>query len=130
MPHPADAHAPDPLAADRQFFAALLAASAAALGELLADDFLLVDVMSGSEVPRQALLDLVGSGQLRFGTIDAAETRVRRYGTTAIVTGRTRMSGHFGQTPFSVASRYTHVFVEQSGRWHLATAQGTAIAPA
>jgi ketosteroid isomerase-like protein len=119
----------DPLASDREFYAALLAGDAATLDALLADDFLLIEVMSGSEVPRDMLLEVVAAGQLRFDTIEPAEARLRRYGPTAVVTGRTVMTGHFGANFFSMRSRYTHVFVEQSGRWRLASAQGTAIAP-
>jgi ketosteroid isomerase-like protein len=118
---------PDALAADQQFFDALLAGAAAALEQLLADDFVLIDVMGGSEIPRAVLIELVGSGQLRFETIEPAERRVRRYGTTAIVTGRTRMTGRFGATAFTAASRYTHVFVEHARRWRLVAAQGTPI---
>jgi ketosteroid isomerase-like protein len=123
--------APDPIAADRQFFAALLAADTAALERLLADDFMLIDVMTGSEVPRAALLDAVGSGQLAFESIDPAEVLCRRYGATAVVTGRTRMAGRYAGSPFAAASRYTHVYVEQAGSgggWRMVAAQGTPIA--
>jgi hypothetical protein len=47
------------LAADREFFRALTDGNADALDGLLADDFILIDVMSGAEVPKTALLDLV-----------------------------------------------------------------------
>ena len=58
----------DPLSADDQFFAALLGVNRDALDRLLAPDFLLIDVMTGSENPRAPFLDLVGSGQLVFET--------------------------------------------------------------
>lgn len=118
----------DPMAADRGFFNALLAGSATALAEILTDDFILVDVMSGSEIPKPALLDAVGSEQLKFEAIDPAEQRVRRYGDAAVVTGRTQMRGRFGDAPFGARSRYTHVYVQQAGKWKLASAQGTQIA--
>jgi ketosteroid isomerase-like protein len=122
-----DAH--DPIAVDRQFFAALIAADTAALERLLADDFLLIDVMTGSEVPRAALLEVVGSGQLAFEAIDPAEVRCRRYGATAVVTGRTRMAGRYAGAAFGAASRYTHVYVEErNGDWRMVAAQGTPIA--
>jgi hypothetical protein len=82
-------HPSDPLAADRLFFDALLAADAKALDEILADDFLLIDVMSGSEIDKPALIAAVGSGQLVFEAIEPAETRVRHYGATAVANGRT-----------------------------------------
>ena len=62
----------DPLSADDQFFAALLGVNRDALDRLLAPDFLLIDVMTGSEIPRAPFLDLVGSGQLVFDAIDPA----------------------------------------------------------
>jgi len=118
----------DPLAADRQFFAALLSSNAEELDRILTDDFLIIDVMSGAETAKPAFLAVVGSGDLRFEVIEPAESRVRLYGQAAVVTGRTRMRGIYAGAPFAAKSRYTHVFVEQDGRWRLASAQGTPIA--
>ena len=117
----------DPLAAERAFFTALVEGNLEELDQILAGDFFLIDVMGGSEIARDALMAVLKSGQLRFGSIEPAEPRVRLYQTTAVITGRTRMSGRFGETPFAVHSRYTHVYVEQVGRWRLVAAQGTPI---
>ena len=119
----------EPLATERRFFTALVAADVEELDRILADDFLLIDVMRGSEVPKAALLEVLGAGQAKFAAIEPAESRVRRYGGTAVVTGRTQMHGRFGETPFAASSRYTHVYVEQQGRWRMVAAQGTQIAP-
>lgn len=118
------------LQAERQFFASLLEADLPALERLLADDFLLIDVLSGSQVPRSALLALIAAGELRFEAIEATDPLVRLYRPTAIVTGRTHMAGRYGTTPFSASSRYTHVYAEQDGSWRLVAAQGTPIVPA
>jgi ketosteroid isomerase-like protein len=115
----------DPLAPDREFFTSLLNANAEALDRLLVDEFMLVDVMRGAEIEKPALLSVLGSGQLRFEKVEPAEVRVRLYSETAIVTGRTQMSGQFGEEPFQVRSRYTHVYVRQDGSWRLVTAQGS-----
>jgi hypothetical protein len=120
--------ASDPLAAERDFFTALVEAGLEALDWALADDFLLIDVMSGAEITKTSLLAVLGSGQLRFEVIEPTEQRVRRYQATAVVTGRTRMSGRFEGAPFAALSRYTHVYVVQQGRWRLVAAQGTPIA--
>ena len=93
----------------------------------MADDFLLIDVMRGDEITKTALLAAIGSGQLKFEAIDPADSRVRLYQSAAVITGRTRMSGRFVETPFSAHSRYTHVFIEQQGQWRMAAAQGTQI---
>jgi hypothetical protein len=115
------------IGAEREFFDALTAGSVPRLDGVLAEDFQMIDVMTGSEVSRPMLLGLIGSGDLQFLTIDVLEARTRDYGTTAIVTGRTRMRGRFQEQAFGAHSRYTHVYVQQAGQWRLAAAQGTPI---
>ena|SRR5215203_2503884 len=113
---------------DSQFFAALLGADAEALVDVLAEDFALVDVFTGSVVPGSVLLDLVGGRQLRFTGIDLVERSVRHYPGAAIIVGHTRMAGLYEGAPFEVESRYTHVFVRIGEAWRMASAQGTPIA--
>ncbi len=117
----------DPLAAEQEFFGALIAGKVEVLDQLLIDEFILVDVMRGAEITKPGLLAAVASGQVKFESIEPSETRVRRFGSTAIVNGRTKMRGRFGESTFAVRSRYTHVYVEQQGRLRLASAQGTQI---
>ena len=118
------------LDAENRFFGALLGFNRAALDAVLAPDFLLIDVMTGSEIPREFLVDAVAARQLVFETIDRSDGRVRQYGNTAIVTGETRMRGRYGEQSFAAHSRYTHVYLKGASGWQLVTAQGTPIAPA
>jgi hypothetical protein len=115
------------LAAERAFFTALVEGRADTLDQILSDDFLLIDVMQGAEIPKAALLAVIESGQLRFDSIEPVDSRVRFYQTTAVVTGRTEMQGRFAGMPFGASSRYTHVYVEQGSVWRLVSAQGTPI---
>lgn len=119
------------IAADTRFFDALMQADGAVLDQLLVEDFILVDVLSGGVIEKAVLVPLVASRRLTFETItpDPAALRVRFYGATAVIVGRTRMSGRYEDTPWSASSRYTHVYVEDQGTWRLASAQGTPIAP-
>jgi ketosteroid isomerase-like protein len=119
----------NPLTADRRFFAGLIAGDVRALDRIMVEDFLLIDVMNGSEISKQAFLAAIGSRQIKFESIEPTENRVRLYQKTAIITGRTQMAGLIGNTPFAASSRYTHVFVDQQGEWRLVTAQGTQILP-
>jgi ketosteroid isomerase-like protein len=112
------------------FFNALLRGDGTALKAVLTFDFLLIDVMSGSEIPGDVLVDLVGSRQLRFESVERIDSRLRQFGDTAIVTGQTRMRGGFGDQRFEAHSRYTHVYVRNEQGWRLASAQGTPIAAA
>jgi ketosteroid isomerase-like protein len=113
---------------DQGFFDALARGDAAAVAEMLVDDFTIVDVMSGAENPGSALIGGIESGVVAFQHIEVVERRAREYGDCAIVTGRTRMKGTFASTPFAAHSRYTHVFIRAGGRWKMAAAQGTPVA--
>ena len=117
----------DPLAAEQQFFGSLIGGDVGALDRILGDDFLLIDVMTGSEIKKPDLLAVLGSGQLKFEAIQPLESQVRLYGITAVITGRTQMSGRFGEAVFTASSRYTHVFVKEQSQWRLVSAQGTQI---
>lgn len=117
----------DPLAVEEHFFNSLIGGDVGALDRILGDDFLLIDVMTGSEAKKSDLLAILKSGQLKFDTIKPVESQVRLYGITAVITGRTQMNGRFGETPFTASSRYTHVFVNEQTQWRLVSAQGTQI---
>ncbi len=121
----------DLTATDGRFFTALLAADAGALEEVLAPDFLIVDVAAGGVTDRADFLAAVQAGAVRFDAIRSfpAEAVIRTYAGTAIIVGRTAMSFTLPDgTAVNAASRYTHVFVRaDTGAWQLASAQGTAI---
>ena len=51
-----------------------------ALNRLLADDSVLIDVLSGSEVSKACLLDAVAASGLQFEEINRIDFRVRFYG--------------------------------------------------
>ena len=118
------------LDAEDRFFGALLGFDRTALDAVLAPDFLLIDVMTGSEIPREILLDAVGTRLLVFEVIERSDGRVRRYGATAVVTGETRMRGRYSEQSFAAHSRYTHIYVQLPAGWQLVAAQGTPISPA
>ena len=119
------------LACDESFFTALLTADHDLLGRILADDFLIIDVLNGQVTRRDELLGAISSGQLRFEEVarDAEERSVRLRGSAAVVVGRTRMVMRYQGNGVTAQSRYTHVYARDSGRWRLMSAQGTPIRP-
>ena len=114
---------------DQEFFNALLTADGKKLGDLLVEDFVLIDVMRGGEVSKAQLLGVVTSGELIFEEIEVRERRGRSYGAASLITGLTSMKMRFGGQQISVISRYTHVFIQRAGRSLMAAAQGTRIEP-
>ena len=112
---------------DDDFFAALLAADTDALDELLAQDFLIVDVVRGGITSRATFIAAIREALAEFSEIDVAERSIRSYGDAAVIIGRTRMRGKIADESFVVQSRYTHVVVSDGESWRLVSAQGTRI---
>ena len=117
-----------PLEVNDRFFAALASRSTKTLEEILTGDFVLVDVLTGSEVAKNNLILAIDSAQLVFERVEPFESRITRFGDAAVIIGRTEMAGQYAGIPFSVRSRYTHVLFKKDGAWLLVTAQGTPIA--
>jgi ketosteroid isomerase-like protein len=117
--------------AEDQFFDALATSDVERVDQLLAQDFLIVDVISGRVVDRAAFIAALRDRLLAFERVDLVERRTRHYGETAVIVGRTEMAGSLDAARFAVASRYTHVLVrERDGRWRLVSGQGTRIVDA
>ena len=112
--------------AEDRFFDALAAGDVARIEDLLHEDFLIVDVMSGGVADRASFLAALRDRLVAFDRVQLVERAGRRYGDSAVIVGRTEMSGTFGGAPFAAASRYTHVLVRDGDdRWRLVSAQGT-----
>ena len=60
--------------------------------------------------------------------MDFADTSVRVYGDTAVVTARATSKGRFKGHPFSESERSTDIFVRQSGQWKCVLTHLTRIA--
>jgi hypothetical protein len=71
--------------------------------------------MRGEEVPKTALVELVESGQLKFESIAPADAHARRYGSTAIVIGRTEMRLRFEETAVTI-KKPLHECLRRSSR--------------
>jgi ketosteroid isomerase-like protein len=112
---------------DRRFFNALLGADVIGLEKILADDFIIIDVMRGGVTSKSEIIQTVQSCQVKFEEIEVVDSHPRVYGNAAVVTGSTRMVLRFGNATMEVRSRYTHVYCELEGAWRLVSAQGTRI---
>jgi ketosteroid isomerase-like protein len=117
--------------ADLAVFAALLDSDITALERLLADQFLIVDVASGSVHTRAGFLAAICGGAVSFLEIktfpDESEIRIVDPGV-GIVIGRVAMTLSDAEGALTeVASRYTHVFQNGGEGWRLVSAHGTRI---
>ena len=79
---------------------------------------------------QKAFLDQVRSGDLRLASDDLDEMKVRIYGSTAVLTGRSTVKGTFRGRDISGQDRFTRVYVKRAGVWVPVAYQATRISPA
>ena len=92
------------------------------LSGLLADDFLDSTFRGGTRTKEELLTG--PSVAPKYHTVRLDDLKVRFYGQTAIVTG-VNVVQSVDDPSDQVEVRFTDVFVEQDGRWRVATAQET-----
>jgi hypothetical protein len=56
----------NPLTGDKQFFGALIMGDMQALDRIMTDEFILIDVMGGSQIAKPAFLAFIGAVQIKF----------------------------------------------------------------
>jgi ketosteroid isomerase-like protein len=97
------------------------------LGHMLADDFVGIGPR-GFMLTKEQWLARYTSGSLRQDSFTWDEVRVRIYGDAAVATGRQTQQGAFQGHDIAGQFRVTQVFVQQGGRWLLASLQLSPIA--
>jgi len=105
---------------EHRWVEALQTHDTAALDELLADGFVDSTFRGGLRTKREILTGPPAGGPYRSVRLD--ELAVRRYGTTAVVTGVNVLRGPGGDL---ARVRFTDVFVATHGRWRAVAAQET-----
>ena len=103
---------------DNERIQAQIAADAAALDRIYADDFIGVGPSGTVRTKSQVISDFA-SGDLKFQSITTDDVQVRVYGNTAVETGRSTMNGQDKGKTVPRDTRFTRVWVKQQGRWRL-----------
>jgi hypothetical protein len=92
-------------------------------GALLADDWAVTHI-DGQVITKAEALEMCRTGPAVRMAFD--QVRVRCYGDTAIVTGRTTAAA-IGPQPQSVTLRFTDVLVLREGRWIVIASHATRV---
>ncbi len=114
------------LALEQESAQAFVRNDADAIGRQMSEDWTVV-TPEGNVLDRVTFLGLIKSGVLTHDTMEFADTTVRLYGDTAIVTARATSKGKFQGHPFSELERSTDVFIKQGGQWKCVLTQLTRI---
>ena len=115
------------VALEKAWAQAFLRNDAEAIGRHVAQDWTII-TPDGNVLDGSTFLGLIKSGDLTHEVMDFADTSVRVYGDTAVVTARATTKGSFQGHPFSESERSTDIFVKQDGQWKCVLTQLTRIA--
>jgi ketosteroid isomerase-like protein len=97
---------------------ALLRGDTAFIERVYADDYVVTGANGVVRTRAQVIADMK-SGAQTFESMKNDGLKVRAYGDTAIVTGRTTQKGQYkGQASLS-PTQFTRVYVRRDGRWQL-----------
>jgi ketosteroid isomerase-like protein len=103
---------------DDERIQAQIHADALALDRLYSDDFIGIGPSGTVRTKPQVISDFT-SGDLKFQSITTSDVRVRVYGSTAVETGISIMTGQDKGRVVPRDNRFTRVWVKRHGSWQL-----------
>lgn len=98
------------------------------LAEVLTEDFTLTDA-DGVVTTRAQEIASVETGAVRYEVFENHDMKVRLYGDSAVVTGRTIVKGTAGATAFAAEFQFTDSVVRRADRWWIAASHISRLAP-
>lgn len=108
--------------------AAVVKGDIAAVEKGTAEDYTFVN-SNGQIMDKSQLLSAMKSGDLKLTSDEVSDVKVRIYGNTAVITGKTDVKGTIGGKDASGQDLFTRVLVKKSGAWQTVALQQTKIAP-
>ena len=100
-----------------------------AWGAYIAPEWSVIHI-DGAVITRQQAMQMCESqtSEAPLESLTSDDLFVRRYGDTAVVTGRT-IAKVGGASPQTVTLRFTDVYVRRDGRWQAVASQATRVTP-
>jgi ketosteroid isomerase-like protein len=92
----------------------------------MADDFRQIDGYGNLET-KQSFVAGILDPKLTIDPYTVEEFEVRMYGDTALLSGRTLMTGKYDGKPFTSNYRYIDVYVRRGGVWKIVSVQITKL---
>jgi len=104
---------------------AWVAGDRAFIEQTIAPDWTAVGPMGASTTRADLLAPMFEQRIQQVQEMVIDDVRVRVFGATAIVTGRTHVVGTIGGAPYDARLRFTDVFVLRGGRWQAIASHGS-----
>ena len=100
-----------------------------AIADNMAEDFRQIDPNANLETKQSFVAGIVDP-KLTIDPYTVEEFEVRLYGDTALLSGRTHMTGKYDGQAFESNYRYIDIYVRRNGAWKIVSVQVTRIPPA
>lgn len=100
----------------------------ATIERILAPDWSVTQATGEVASKSDVLRDAFELGQLTLTSAQVTDVKVRIFGETAVITGRSTAEGSAAGQAFSVVLRFTDVFVRRSDGWRAVASHATRIA--
>jgi ketosteroid isomerase-like protein len=107
---------------------AILSGDAATLDRMTADDYTFI-TLRGELRTKAEIVKGFQSGAFKYESRTISEVKVRVFGDTAIVTGRSTQKGEENGKDYSGEYRFTRVYIRDKGHWMTEALQTTPIRP-
>ena len=116
----------DLIAIEHRWNDAFLRKDAAVLGEILADDFIIV-YGNGERGNKRGEIAGLNSSEETIDTSTLSDFEVRVYGETAVVFSTVSAKGIRHGKPLDARFRYMNVYVRRDGKWWCVASQNTRV---
>ncbi len=108
--------------------AAIVAKREAAIAGNMAEDFRIIDGYGNVDGKAAFVRDIMDP-KLVIDPYTVEDFEVRLYGDTALLSGRTLMTGKHDGKPFTSNYRYIDIYVRRAGTWKIVSVQITRLPP-
>jgi ketosteroid isomerase-like protein len=106
--------------------AAVIKGDMAMVEKQTSDDYTLINP-NGQMSDKAQMLDAFKSGKSKISMNEISDMKVRIYGNTAIVTGKSNVKGVMGGKDVNGPVMFTRVYVKKGGHWQSVALQQTRV---
>ena len=113
---------------ERDRAAAVVKGDVAMLEGLTSDDYILINA-NGQLSDKATTMNNIKTGNIKLTANEVSDLKVRVYGDTAVVTGKSSAKGTIGGRELKGPVMFTRVYVKKNGKWQSVAFQQTPIVP-
>jgi ketosteroid isomerase-like protein len=106
--------------------AAVVKGDVATLEGLTSDDYILINA-NGQVSDKATTMNNIKTGNIKLTANEVSDLKVRIYGNTAVVTGKSDAKGTIGGRELKGPVMFTRVYVKKGGKWQSVAFQQTPI---